>query len=314
MITKFGKKSLAVILLGVFFILLSVFSHAELNYGYDGKNNCNLIQVDTQKVYLEKDSSTTVTFVVHNATGEPFYLEKAEAYDEVSGLMTYAYLWDKIINPSEYKNIKLQVEALNSSPSGVFDAYVKVRGHFLNGQTCTYDDIGSKKFNVEIKDVPTLEETLTDNCDSFELTVPNTLELSKGTNTFKVFVNNTLDEKVTVKLSGAGLTLYSDSYSIPAKTSMDFTVYLSSDMNKTWVIYNVPSYCEFKAKKTLLLMKYPANENQTAQDVNIVTASGDTGNINTGTTTGFSLLGSNGVIAGIIALLLIMGAFVYWER
>lgn len=313
MIARFGKKSLVIILLGVFFVLFSLFAHAELNYGYDGKNNCNLIQVDAKPVYLEKGKTTTTTFVVHNATAEPFYLEKAEAYDEVSGLMTYAYYWDKIINPSENKSVKLEIESLNSSPSGVFDAYLKVRGHFLNGQTCTYDDIGSKKVNVEIKDVPTTEELQDEACDTFELNVPNTLELSDGTNTFKVSVNNTLDERINVKLSGAGLTLYSDQYSVPANTKMDFTVYLASDLNKTWLIYNVPSYCEFAAKKTLLLMKYPGNENQT-QDTNTATASSNIGNANAGSLTGFSIFGGNAAVAGIIALLLILGAFIYWEK
>ena len=222
--------------------------------------------------------------MVHNAIGEPFYIEKAEAYDEINGLMVNAYLWDKIINPSEDKTVKVNVEALDSSPSGVFDAYLKIRGHFLNGQTCTYDDIGAKKFNVDIKDVPTTAEAMDEACETFELNVPNTLQLSNGTNTFKVSVNNTLDDRLTVKLSGAGLTLYSDSYSIPANTKMDFTVYLSSDMNKTWLIYNVPSYCEFKSKKTLLLMNSAnlSSANQ-AQDANAVQASSTAGSISTGT-------------------------------
>jgi len=312
MTVKFGKKSLVIILAGVFFILFSVFAHAELNYSYDGKNNCNLIQIDTQKVYLEKNKSSVATFLVHNATGEPFYLEKAEAYDEVSGLMTNAYLWDKIINPSENKTVKVNIDALDSAPAGVFDAYLKIRGHFLNGQTCTYDDIGAKKFSVEIKDVPTTEEVMTEACDTFELNVPNTLELSQGTNTFKVTVNNTLDERINVKLSGAGLTLYSDSYSVPENTKMDFTVYLASDLNKTWLIYNVPSYCEFKAKKTLLLMAYPGNSDQ-VQDGNTAQASGNSTGSSTGSATGFPTLG-NEVIVGIITLLIIIGAVLYWGR
>lgn len=247
----------------VFFITLVSNAFALVNSG-TGSNECSLLSMDAGIVSLEKSSEKTVYVSIHNSGGEPFYLEKLNTVDDVSGVIVNAYLGDKVILPFESKNFLVQVKTLKDVALGKYFFELQAKGHFLNGDAC---NLGELKTSLIVEVLEEKQETAelqkTFSCSDFVLSVPNKVVIPKkdGINSVLMDISNGWKERVDIKLTGANLTFYSNFYSIPVNAVMQESVFFSAKKDKTFIVLNMESdSCKFDSKVIEIVKESDMNE------------------------------------------------------
>ena len=116
--------------------------------GGSGSAYCADISISTHSVYVDEGEDTTETFSVRNRADRTFYVDEVNVSDNSS----YFNATEGYFSPSIAANGSGDFEARISAGSVDFDqsssATAELRGHFSDGRTCSFSEIGEERFNV----------------------------------------------------------------------------------------------------------------------------------------------------------------------
>ncbi|MEW6295401.1 MAG: hypothetical protein AB1467_03855 [Candidatus Diapherotrites archaeon] len=148
---------------------------------------CDDISISTKTIELNENSTKAENFYVYNNSSEKFYLDDVQAYDYASAFNLEVADYSDYVNSNNSGYIKVKVNSNSVDSDQSNTAYIKVKGHYSSGRTCTYSDIGEKQFTVRVLNVPKPSP----NCSSLDIETQS-ITLKAGESVVEEFslVNN----------------------------------------------------------------------------------------------------------------------------
>lgn len=123
----------------------------QLINGGSSSGDCSSIEVSSFNFSVPEESTTFQTFKVYNRAGSDFIIEDAQA-DNSNPYFTVtkeSLSSNRITGNSNIDfRIKVVSQSVSSQQSGT--AYARVRGHFENGRTCSFGNIGEENYTVTV--------------------------------------------------------------------------------------------------------------------------------------------------------------------
>ncbi|MFH1224798.1 MAG: hypothetical protein V1676_03260 [Candidatus Diapherotrites archaeon] len=209
--------------------------------------NCHNIYLDTHTVEVYEDGSTIESFYVRNNSGSRFTIsdvEIAKLYGSFSANIYPSvddYGGDYIYSGNR-KEIRVKFFGSGVSSTSTGKARLKVSGRLSNGDYCYFSGL-YEDFGVKVKD--RYDNGGSDNgsgtgndCTDFTLTVPNEVAFSGNSGTIQFTVTNPLDKGAEITLSGAGLTISQDSFTVGRNSTTTKSIDITSDRDVAYVIYS----------------------------------------------------------------------------
>jgi len=148
---------------------------------------CDDISISTKTIELNENSSKTESFSIYNNSSEKFYLDDVQAYDYASAFNVEASDYSDYLNSNNSGYIKIKVNSNSVDSDQSNTAYLKVKGHYASGRTCSYSDIGEKQFTVRVLNI----SKPAPNCSDLDIKTQS-ITLKAGENAIEEFslVNN----------------------------------------------------------------------------------------------------------------------------
>ncbi len=207
--------------------------------------SCSDIQLSTSTVRVERGSEKTEYFFIDNHSSERFFVDSVEVSDNVSGIIAMENGFDRTIEAFSYGVIGVRVKALEDVSVSRAQATLRVRGHFLSGRECTFQNLGTRNFDIIVEERPTSGHVSSSQSPMFRscpgVVLDNPTEFSTGSDYLRLYIDNDTNYRVAIRMHGEGLTVNPSVISVPKYT--DFTEYLwvDSDRAATWPHYDVDS-------------------------------------------------------------------------
>ncbi|GEM_PF-2715811 len=216
----------------------------EEDNGESTSAECEDLAIESHSVSVNENDSVFETFFLRNSAARNFYIDAINVYDNDSGFAASALDFDKTAYRTGEKaaiNFKAQAYDATSDYSG--KAFVQVRGHYSNGQTCSYSSIGTKEFSVEVNTVasysPAPIQPLPAKKAVEIINYPSNVEFANNTFIAVTVKNNSVYAKsITLGFSGfpATIMLETSTYNVAAGATK--TVYLDIDARGTNGTFN----------------------------------------------------------------------------
>lgn len=235
-------------------IIVDIVDGSSSNNAY-----CNDIEVNTNSVFLDEDETKVVGFYLQNFSNRKFYVDKVDAFDYSSLIDSEAYSWPDSVESQDREDFFIEIEALNR---GNASGFVEVRGHFNNGITCSFSDIGREEYDVFV-DYASNGNDGNDNgndgdsgsgqvnCNALTLNVPNEIEVI-GDSFFDVSVNNTFNQSVVVNIASANINVNPGSLTFPANSYSTKTINVMPTNLQGVVNFSLTTSCGTINKATIV--------------------------------------------------------------
>lgn len=279
----------------------------------DDWEKCDNVYVNAGTVTVEKGKTAYETIFIENSAGENFLVDYASIFDLSPNLKAEEAGYAKVVPAFGNSSINAKVRAYDYAEIGRDEAFVEVRGHFQNGESCSISGQGLSSFLINIKESKP-ETTIIGSagfaannepvCSLVSLSVPASKDIGKS-GTVPIVIDNRSMERINVRLSGPGITVEPQLISIPKKTLVNENVSVSSALSETTLVYSIESGNCNTTKST----RITADTGEKNQEEN--QAQGDVKEVLEALSTGFIVLGQTGaalgifVIAAIIAYLIL---------
>lgn len=220
---------------------------------------CKDIEINTESITLEEGTTEYKTFELENNTRQTFYIDDVEAYDNDADFDVEEYKWDKTAYSNGTADLEVKVKAFGTDEDESGTGYIKVKGHFSGGESCSFSQIGTESFMVYVEG----EEST---CSNFELSVPSEKTVKEKT-VISFTVDNPFNRKAEIRLSGKYLEVSPGVIEIPADYFGTKTVEVTLKENKeTYLLYDVElSGCNVPSKTTKII---PRDEEKEIEIVN----------------------------------------------
>lgn len=209
--------------------------------------NCHSVYLDTHTVEVYEDGSTIESFYVRNNSGSRFTIEDVQV-EKLYGSFT-ASVYPSVddydndyIYSGDRKEMRVKFFGRSVSSTSTGKARLKVKGRLSNGDYCYFSGL-YEDMSVKVKD--RYDNGNSDNgsgetgndCADFTLTVPNEVSFSGNSGTIQFTVTNPLDKEADITLSGAGLTISQDSFTVGKNSTTTKSINVTSDRDVAYVIY-----------------------------------------------------------------------------
>ena len=274
--------------------------HIDNTSGSTHYYECSDITLNTNTVRLEQGETEYATFFLENDASENFLIDYARVFDSSSNIRAEENGYAKLTPDFGNSYLNVRVKAYEHAETGTDEAFVEVKGHFQNGNTCY---IQSKRFPViiEEKEEETTEE-YTESCSYFSLIVPSSKTMQEE-GTVPITIDNRSMYRATIRLSGPGLTVQPTLISVPKNTQVSENISVSSVLSETSLIYTIEALGCNKTEVTSItatgIEEQEETEGGTEQE-NIEDVADD---VIAGIPAGFYAIGQASVILGLLVLI-----------
>lgn len=273
--------------------------------------DCDDISINTSTVRVKQGTTEHKTFFLENDSSENFLVDYVSIYDSSANIKTEENGYAKTTPEfgSSYVNVK--VKAYDHADTGNEKAYVEIRGHFQNGNTC---HVSTKQFPVIIEEkdpeTPTDDPDFTGSCKYFSLLVPEN-KIIANAGTIPITINNKSMYRATVRLSGPGLTVQPTLISVPKNTMVSENISVSSVLRETTLNYTIEALGCNTTKTTKITATAIEKKQEEPQETGTEEDSIDdvADNVIDNMSTGFYAIGQGSVILGLLVLI---GAVIYF--
>jgi hypothetical protein len=224
---------------------------------------CNEISIGTYTIRAIVGNSTIENFSITNLASERFFVDSVNASDSSPNFDVQTNGYDRTILSEGTGTINVKVTGKIYNESQYEKGFIEVRGHFLNGKTCSLQDFGKKTFTVIVEKKP-LESTIENflmprpennfgnYCKNIEIFAPSSLEISNNFGQFELAIDNQSDYRATTRIFTKNGSANPSLISVPKKSKITETIEVQAGPGQTEIEYLVESpECSF-ARKTIV--------------------------------------------------------------
>jgi len=224
-------------LIGIVFIAFSAFLGSAQAAG------CGDVWVDAGTVRVEKGSTAYAVAFVQNDSEEDFFVDFASVFDLSNNFRAEETGYAKNVPSFGRAFINVKIEAYDFAPAGKEEAFVEVKGHFQNMQSCSIGTKGLASFPVIIEEKAAEaafgeQDFAVPGCTLFSLIAPERAEFEKS-GTVPITIDNRTMDRATVRLSGPGLSIQPKVISVPRNTLYSERISVSSILPATSLVYTI---------------------------------------------------------------------------
>jgi len=164
---------------------------------YSTSSDCDDIDIQTRVSVFDESSTQKLVFGVKNNSTKRFEVLSVEPYS--SNFTLSNYFNEKYIFSGQTGELILNAVLPNVTQNRTLQGTVKVRGIFSDGRSCSFTQIGTKTFDVNVLDVSTNNNTNL-NCSGFNISAPNLMTVENyGALAFTITNNTNKSAKIIVE-------------------------------------------------------------------------------------------------------------------
>lgn len=275
-------------------------------------SSCSEIQLNTSTVRVARNSEATVFFVVENRGAERFFIDSTEVLDNVSGLIASAAGFDRMIDAGGFGAVGVRVKALKDVDVKHANGVLRLRGHFLGGKECSFQDIGNRQFDilVEEKPISSLDGAKFRACSG--IIVANPADFAINGREMVLRIKNDTAYRATIRMAGQGLRINPGTISVPEHSDVIESIRIESSLAESWLLFRIDNAVCNAVERTRILKETGEKEEEKKSGVIVEEVKQPPKDENAGIfATAFAALGQNTVFWGIIILAIIVIAWLF---
>ncbi len=172
---------------------------------YSTSSDCDNIDIQTRNTELDESSTQKLAFGIKNNSTKRFEVLAVETAS--SSFTLNNYFNEKYIFPGQTGDLILNAVLPNVTQTRTLQGTVKVRGIFSDGRSCSFTQIGTKTFDVNVLDLA--NNSINPNCAGFNISVPDSITVENygdlaftitnaSNRTAKIIIEGTMDISPTV--------------------------------------------------------------------------------------------------------------------
>jgi len=245
-------------------IFLGLFSQQAFAFN----PSCSDIEINTYTIRTEAGKSNIAGFTVSNHSSERFFIDSANAFDSSNNFNVETNGYTREIRAGETGTINVKITGKNYASGITENAFIELRGHFLGGKTCEFQDFGAKVFKVIIDKTaetgnnysvsgntayacsptgcgPSCSECSQKGyCPGIKISVPSEINVSEDCDNFDIFIENSNDYRINVRFYSENAFVNPSLISVPKNTSITETVFVKGQAGTITVVAEGIN-CEF---------------------------------------------------------------------
>ncbi len=183
------------------------------NYTPTSSSECNDLRIVTRNIEVNENTTTKEAFYLQNNSNKRFQITNVSVID--SGLTIKPFYFEEYVFPGNIGDIILELNSNNVFQTSNYEQVLRVSGKFSDGKTCSYSNIGDKKFFVTINDLS--NNTFT-NCENFSINTQTELNIENSGKLNYSITNNT-GKKAIIQFE-SNLSINRSSKIIPNNSSI----------------------------------------------------------------------------------------------
>lgn len=159
-------------------------------------SDCDDIDIQTRSTEFDESTTQKLVFGIKNNSTKRFEVLSIDSYS--SGFSLSKYFNEKYIFSGQTGDLILNAQFPSVSQNRLLQGTVKVRGIFSDGRSCSFTDIGTKTFDVNVIDLQ--NNSLNPNCSGFNISVPESINVENyGELAFTITNNSNRTAKIIVE-------------------------------------------------------------------------------------------------------------------
>ncbi|MFH1586909.1 MAG: hypothetical protein ABID38_03570 [Candidatus Diapherotrites archaeon] len=226
------------------------------------EGSCDGLGFVPLSINLQGGEGKTEYLYLRNYTYQNFYIDSVDVYDYSPSFASSPGPKDSMVYSDSRGKIGISIDAYSSYEDDYGTLYVKARGHFPSGKTCS---LSPQKVDVYVNN--NLEKL---GCDAFNFSVPDVLRIESN-GEIDLVIDNPSDKGATITLVADDLDLSSKSIYLGPESLLEKTIYVSNfSGERSFIFYNIDiEGCSFSQRVTVV--KRPvADEEPTGEGVELL--------------------------------------------
>jgi len=298
--------------------LLPLFFLVLLLPGITATASCSDVQLNTNTVRLTKNSEAVEYFVIENKSNERFLVDSIEVFDNANGIVASENGFDRSIESAGFGIVGVKVKALNDVGVTQATGSLRIRGHFLSGRECRFEDFGTKQFDIivgEKEQVSKVGGIIFKACQG--IVIDNPADFIIDGREMALHINNDTNYRTVIRMFGDALTINPDVISIPEHSEITETIQIESNREEAMLLFQIENpTCNGLERTRIIKQKTPlitpttTTAEETSQEKAVTPAEEKTGekkDLNLSiAATAFAALGQSALLIGAIAIALIL--------
>jgi len=285
-------------------------------------NECSDIALDKHIVRAAQGETVYTTFQLRNFARENFLVDYISIFDGSNNFKAEQNGYAKVVPAagSAFVNAKVQAHDF-AVPGSRENAFVEVKGHFQNQESCSLSGTGLNSFEVIIEEKGTTAEPATadfaaEECSLFSLIVPVSMKID-GNGSVPIVIVNKAYNRATILLYGPGLTINPSFISVAENSTISEDILVESKLPQSTLVFTVDSpLCKTEKRTVIINSKAAASATPVApaekpQPAN--PADGAIKSVQGAIATGFAVLNQNLALVGLVILVAIILFFILKE-
>ncbi len=169
----------------------------------ESKPGCNDIRIDAFNVYINENSTETVSFEIENRSGEDFGLYDIDLEENSSYFDAWIYSMPSIVRDDDNETFRVKIESNSVSEERQGTVSIEAKGMFDNGDYCSFSNIDEEEFTVFVENSSGSQNTSNTQEDSEIELVASTVQAERGrTGYATLFLENNAEENFLVDYIG----------------------------------------------------------------------------------------------------------------
>ncbi len=221
----------------------------------DDEGQCSDIRLNSSTVRVEQGETVFRKIYLENDSDETFVVDFVSIFDSSKHFRAEESGYGKTVPGFGSAYINARIEAYENAELVKGDAFVEVRGHFQDRDSCQAFSQGIESFPVileEKTDYGFKPEPVPGSCSNFALIAPASKSIERD-GTVSVTIDNRTAGRASVSLYGPGLVVEPRLVSVPKFTRVTENVYLSSVLPETTLFYSISALGCNRTESTAVL-------------------------------------------------------------
>ncbi len=160
---------------------------------------CNDIKIDTVNVYINENSTKTVSFEIENMSDEDFDLYDIDIEENSSYFDAEIYSKPSLVRDNDNEIFRVKIESNSVSGDRQETVKLEAKGRFDNGDYCSFSSIDEEEFTVFVENTSGSGSTPDPQEDLEIVLIASTVQVKKGrTGYATLFLENNAEENFLI--------------------------------------------------------------------------------------------------------------------
>jgi hypothetical protein len=285
-------------------------------------NECQDIALDKHIVRAAQGETVYTTFQLRNFVRENFLVDYISIFDGSNNFKAEQNGYAKIVPASGSAFVNAKVQAYDFAvPGSRENAFVEVKGHFQNQESCSLSGNGLNTFEVIIEEKEAASfsepaEFAQEECSLFSLIAPVSMKID-GNGSVPIVIVNKAYSRATILLYGPGLSITPSFISVAENSTISEDILVESKLPQSTLVFTVDTpLCKTEKRTVIINSKAAASATPAApaaQPVPINPVDGAIKGVQGAMAAGFAVLNQNLALVGLVILVAIILFFILKE-